>query len=106
MIMGRSEHEEYAALIRNRVEVLRHTFTRRMRDTLRESHRDTLARMERARRSAAERGAALAALLEGSSDVAGEEWPDSLRDIEHAWIEYREAVERARLEMERYSAPA
>lgn len=103
MPMIQSEREEYATRIRNRLEALDHTFAGMLRDTLRENDMETLARMERAKKVVAEKGAAVQALLEVASDVPVDEWSGAREEIQGAWTEYAEAVDRARLEMERAS---
>ncbi len=94
---------EYTTLIRRRMEELEDTFERLMRATLRENDMTTLARVERAKKSIAEKGVALKTLLEESVDVPADDWPRAQEDIDYAWTEYSEAVDRLRLEMERSS---
>ncbi|HKJ01150.1 MAG TPA: hypothetical protein VJ997_01810 [Longimicrobiales bacterium] len=98
-----SERDEYATLIGNRVEALDQSFARMMRQMLKENDMEILVRVERAKKSVAEKGAALHALLEAASDVPADDWADAREDIQGAWTEYAEAVDRARLELERSS---
>lgn len=101
MPIVRSEREEFTARIQNRLEALDHTFARLLRNVLQRNDMETLARIERAKKSVAAKGAAVSALLESAEEVPAEEWSAERERIQSAWTEYREAVDRARLELDR-----
>jgi len=87
--------------IRNRAEKLDTTMADIMRNVLRTNDAELQIRVERAKKSAAEKGEALETLLDESENVAEEAWDETKQKLEAAWQEYKEAVDRARLDLER-----
>jgi hypothetical protein len=96
-----SEREEYLTRIENRVEELQTRFDRLMRASTRDNDIETLARMERAKKSVAEKGEGLDLVLEEAREAADDDWDAARDSVDATWQEYREAVERAQLEVER-----
>lgn len=96
-----SERDEYLTRIENRVEELQGDFETLMRESTRDNEVETLARVERAKKSIAEKGEKLDTALEEASEVDEDAWESRRETVEARWQEYREAVERARLELER-----
>ncbi|HKK93997.1 MAG TPA: hypothetical protein VJ925_11210 [Longimicrobiales bacterium] len=96
------EREEFITAIRNRFDKLQEVMKDLQRAGTRDNDMETLHRIERARKSTAEKGEAVQMLLDEAREVEDEEdWPDARQRLEAAWQEYSEAVDRARLEMER-----
>jgi hypothetical protein len=96
-----SEREEYLTRIENRVEELQTRFDRLMQASTHDNDIETLARMERAKKSVAEKGERLDLVLEEAREADDDDWDDARDSVDAAWQEYREAVERAQLEFER-----
>ena len=93
--------EEVVTRIRNRMEELDKTMADLMRSTLRDNRTELQIRVERAKKSVAEKGEQLEAMLEQAENVSEEEWEDTQETLRAAWIDYKEAVDRARLDLER-----
>ena len=93
--------DEVVTRIRNRMEELDKTMADLLRGTLRENDTELQIRMERAKKSVAEKGEQLEAVLEEAENVAADHWEDTQETLRAAWTDYKEAVDRARLDMER-----
>lgn len=101
MAMIQSERDEYLTRIENRVEELQESFDQLMIESTRDNDVETLARVERAKKSIAAKGEQLDMVLEEAHEVDEEDWDAKRETVDARWREYREAVERARLELER-----
>lgn len=97
----RNEQQEYLAHIRERLDDERSAFDAMMRRFTSDNDAETLGRMENALDAAAPKGEALDALLEEAESADADEWDETRDRVDAAWNEYREVIERARLEMER-----
>lgn len=97
----KSEREEYLNHVENRVAELQGTFETIMRKSTHDNEMETLARVERAKKSIAAKGNELDTLLEEVRELDDAAWDDGKARLDAAWREYREAVERAELELER-----
>lgn len=87
--------------IRGRLAKLNETMSGLIRGSLRSNDAELQARMEKAKKAAAERGSDVETLLGEADSVDPEAWPETRDRLEAAWLEYKETVERARLELER-----
>ena len=97
----RNEQQEYLAHIRERLDEEREAFDAMMRRFTSDNDAETLGRIENALGALAPKGEALDTLLEEASSAQPDDW-DSTRDrVDAVWNEYREVIERTRLEMER-----
>jgi Arc/MetJ family transcription regulator len=97
----KNEQQEYLAHIRERVDAERGAFDSMIRRFTSDGDAETLARIENALGAAAPKGEALDALLDEASSAEPEEWEGTRDRVDAAWNEYREVIERARMEMER-----
>jgi len=96
-----SERDEYLMHLEHQVDELQSRFQKEVRAATHDDAMETLARVERAKRSVAAKGDDLDTLMEEASNVPEDEWDDTHRRLEGAWREYREAVDRLELELER-----
>ncbi|MEQ9401356.1 MAG: hypothetical protein RJQ04_19475 [Longimicrobiales bacterium] len=97
----RSERREFLTHLDTEIERLQGAFDRLVAESTRDNDIETLARAERAKKLVAEKGTTLDTLLEETSNLDDDAWTGRRDDVEAAWREYREAVERTRLEFER-----
>ena len=100
----RSCGAQYASHMRNRLEGLEGTLDRVSRwrtPSLDGRTRAARARIVEARREAADKRRRIVVLLEGVPRVDVQGWPEVRRALDDAWTDYRDALERARLELER-----
>lgn len=97
----KNAQDEFVDRIRARVDKLGSVVESMMRKTLRKNEMETLARIERAKKSVSDKGETLQLRLDEASTAEESEWDETRERLEAAWIEYREAVDRARLEFER-----
>lgn len=97
----KASRREFVTRIRNRFDELQRVVADLMREALRENDMELQVRIERARKSAADKGEDVETLLEEAETEEDSEWPETQEALERAWVDYREAVDRARLEMER-----
>lgn len=89
--------------IANGMDGLDQTFAVMIRNALEANDLEHQVRIERARKSVAEKARAVEVLLDEARSADQDEWERLEGDLDGAWIEYREAVDRIRLEMERAS---
>lgn len=93
--------DEVVTRIRSRVEELDKTMADLMREALRENDTDIQVRVERAKKSVADKGSKLETMLEQAENVDESQWEETQETLRAAWVDYKEAVDRARLELER-----
>ncbi|MDX1646688.1 MAG: hypothetical protein R3304_06055 [Longimicrobiales bacterium] len=93
--------EEVVTRIRNRMEALDAEMADLMRKTLRRNDTELQIRVERAKKSAAEKGSELETVLAQAETADESDWPEARDMLRSTWIEYKEAVDRARLDLER-----
>ena len=93
--------DEVVTRIRNRMEELDKTMADLMRGVLRENDTDLQVRVERAKKSVAEKGSQLETMLEEAENAGEDQWEETQETLRAAWTDYKEAVDRARLELER-----
>lgn len=93
--------DEVVTRTRARLEELDKTMADLMREALRENDTDIQVRVERAKKSVAEKGSELETMLEQAETVEESQWEQTQEALRAAWVDYKEAVDRARLELER-----
>lgn len=96
-----NERDEYLDHLANRLDEVQGAFDDMMLKATRDNQMETLARVERAKKSVAAKGEDLDVLMEEGREAGERQWEELRPRLDAVWREYREAVERARLELER-----
>lgn len=93
--------DEVVTRIRSRMGVLDKTMADLVREALKENDTDIQVRVERAKKSVADKGSRLETMLRQAENVEESQWEQTQESLRAAWVDYKEAVDRARLELER-----